>query len=155
MRKALIVLTCMAAIGLHAPSASALTLTFDDSLSVGWVDPCAFRVAIAAVGCTGNSVITVPPSDRNTVAGALSASTTTGTLVGRTEANTHGTVGNVNGFADLMAQYDAASDVWLSSGFTGSTHQSLLGADTVAVPDGGATAALLGLALVAIRFAIT
>ena len=158
-------------------SAGALTLTFQDSLWVGWIDPCASGLA-AEVACI-DSLITLPPNGSNnaynrvgsTVSGPLFPATTTGALAGQTDANTDGTTGNVSGFTYLLAQYGPTIHLWLSLGLTGSmtiptnlgpghqlTHYSLLGTDSAApnqtegVPDGGTTIGLLGLAMLGIGF---
>ena len=67
---------------------------------------------------------------------------------------------NVTGFTYLLAKYDAGNDgsfVWYIAGLTsvdvpfknvrGLSHYTLFGGETTTVPDGGATAALLGLGL--------
>ena len=170
MRKALNILTCMVAIGLYASSASAMKLTFEDSLWTGWFDPCASGVATAKFMCV-DGLITLAPHGGRALGGPPSPTATTGAPVGQTDANTHGTAHNVSGFADLLAQYyGLTGHLWLRVGLTetmripGSTtipanlapgQQPTSSGPVVtgaaAVPDGGATAALLGLGLLAIR----
>jgi hypothetical protein len=164
MRKALNILTCMVAIGLYAPGASAMKLTFDDSLWTGWFDPCASGKAAAKLACI-DGLITLAPNRGGTLA---SPTTGIGSHEQQTDANRHGTGHDVGGFEDLLAQYGVAGHPWLSVGLTGTipanttispnfaSAQQLMSsagvaAGAAAVPDGGATGALLGLGLLAIR----
>ena len=168
MRKVLNILTCFAAIGLCAPNASAMKLTFEDSLWTGWFDPCASGVAAAKLVCI-DGLMTLAPKGA-ALAGLPSPTTPTGVFAGSIDANA-GTAHNARGFADLLAQdYGLTGHVWLSVGLAetmtipGSetilanvvpgqqpTPSSLAEGGPAAVPDGGATAALLGLGLLAIR----
>jgi len=169
MRKVLNILTCFVAVGLCAPNASAMKLTFEDSLWTGWFDPCASGVAAAKLVCI-DGLITLAPKGAALV-GLPSPTTATGALAGSIDANT-GTAHNGRGFADLLAQYyGLTGHVWLSVGLWGTmtipastTSPASLALDqqsttspgpvvssAAAVPDGGATAALLGLGLLAIR----
>ena len=50
MRKVLNILTCFAAIGLCAPNASAMKLTFEDSLWTGWFESVCVRRGCCQVG---------------------------------------------------------------------------------------------------------
>jgi hypothetical protein len=164
------ILTCFAAIGLCAPNASAMKLTFEDSLWTGWFDPCASGVATAKLGCV-DGLITLAPNGGRALAGPPSPTASTGVPAGQTDANTPGIAHNVSGFADLLAQYSGLTGhLWLGVSLTGT--MTIPGSTTIpanlapghqpsssgpgvagvdAVPDGGATAALLGLGLLAIR----
>ena len=170
MRKALNILTCMVAIGLYAPSASAMKLTFEDSLWTGWFDPCASGVATAKFTCV-DGLITLAPKGGRALGGPPSPTATTGAPAWQTGANTGGTAHGFSGFAELLAQYyGLTGHLWLRVGLAGT--MTIPGSTTIpanlapgqqptssgsvvtaaaAVPDGGATAALLGLGLLAIR----
>lgn len=101
MRKVLNILTCFAAIGLCAPNASAMKLTFEDSLWTGWFDPCASGVAAAKLVCI-DGLMTLAPKGA-ALAGLPSPTTPTGVFAGSIDANA-GTAHNARGFADLLAR---------------------------------------------------
>jgi hypothetical protein len=154
-------------IGLHASRASALRLTFDDSLSVGWFDPCGSRLAAAVVACIDHLMI-VSPKGGNTP-GDIDHDHNG---MGSTVPGSHSRSGNADALkddltddvSDLLGKHFPRGHVWLISGFTpnsaiatslspGEPDSSPVGAATVAaVPDLGSTAMLLGFSLVAIRF---
>jgi hypothetical protein len=162
MRKALILLICMLSLGWFAPQANALTLTFDDSLSVGWIDPCGSRMAAGIAACIDNFI-------SQSASGAGSGANTSRNPMGSSEP---GAAEQTNVMADvhdniseLLNVYVPGGLVWrmfLSPGHehpfstAGNPDPAPAGGDPPdptpdAVPDGGATVALLGLALVAIR----